>query len=174
MDEPTSGLDARAAAIVMHTLLLMKIGGQIIFAGTLGHQSHKLVEYFQAIPGVPKIRNGYNPATWALDLTSSAEIQLNVDYAQIYANSALYEYIPKFTFSDNTATPRSARFVGRYGSCKNLKKTVKAGQTRTRERKREYKSQKNAFKVKHWSTLGQPKSTHKMTKPKFPKIVPQS
>ncbi|GJU56361.1 plant PDR ABC transporter associated protein [Tanacetum coccineum] len=82
-------------------LLLMKIGGQIIFAGTLGHQSHKLVEYFQAIPGVPKIRNGYNPATWALDLTSSAEIQLNVDYAQIYANSALYEYIPKFTFSDN-------------------------------------------------------------------------
>ncbi|GKE57225.1 hypothetical protein Tco_1496410, partial [Tanacetum coccineum] len=27
-----------------------------------------------------------------------------------------------------------------YGYCKNLKKTVKTGQTRTRERKREYKS----------------------------------
>ncbi|GJV35055.1 retrovirus-related pol polyprotein from transposon TNT 1-94 [Tanacetum coccineum] len=35
----------------------------------------------------------------------------------------------------------------RYGYCKNLKKTVKTGQTRTRERKREYKSQENAIKV---------------------------
>ncbi|PWA42502.1 plant PDR ABC transporter associated [Artemisia annua] len=78
MDEPTSGLDARAAAIVMRTvrntvdtgrtvLLLMKIGGQIIYAGPLGLQSQRLVEYFQAIPGVPKITNGYNPATWVLE-----------------------------------------------------------------------------------------------------------
>ncbi|KAL7594961.1 hypothetical protein Lser_V15G29884 [Lactuca serriola] len=120
LDEPTSGLDARAAAIVMRTvrntvdtgrtvvctihqpsidifesfdeLLLMKIGGQIIYAGPLGHQSHKLVEYFQAIPGVPRIRNGYNPATWVLEVTSSSvEHQLNVDYAQIYAKSTLYQ-----------------------------------------------------------------------------------
>ncbi|KAD1313124.1 hypothetical protein E3N88_43026 [Mikania micrantha] len=120
MDEPTSGLDARSAAIVMRTvrntvdtgrtvvctihqpsidifesfdeLLLMKIGGQIIYAGPLGHQSHKLVEYFEAIPGVPKIKNGYNPATWVLEVTSSsAEIQINVEYAQIYANSTLYQ-----------------------------------------------------------------------------------
>ncbi|GJZ29699.1 hypothetical protein Tco_0574346 [Tanacetum coccineum] len=47
----------------------------------------------------------------------------------------------------------------RYGYCKNHKKTVKTRQTRTRERKRVYKSRENAFKVKHWSTLGQPKST---------------
>ncbi|KAI3707559.1 hypothetical protein L6452_26185 [Arctium lappa] len=120
LDEPTSGLDARAAAIVMRTvrntvdtgrtvvctihqpsidifesfdeLLLMKIGGQIIYAGPLGHQSHKLVEYFQAISGVPKIKNGYNPATWVLDVTSpSVENQLNIDYADIYANSTLYQ-----------------------------------------------------------------------------------
>ncbi|KAM0000591.1 putative ABC-type sulfate transporter [Helianthus debilis subsp. tardiflorus] len=119
LDEPTSGLDARSAAIVMRTvrntvdtgrsvvctihqpsidifesfdeLLLMKIGGQIIYAGPLGDRSHKLVEYFEAISGVPKIKNGYNPATWVLEVTSSsAEIQLNVDYAQIYANSTLY------------------------------------------------------------------------------------
>ncbi|KAI3814151.1 hypothetical protein L1987_18898 [Smallanthus sonchifolius] len=119
MDEPTSGLDARSAAIVMRTvrntvdtgrtvvctihqpsidifesfdeLLLMKIGGQIIYAGPLGDQSHKLVEHFEAISGVPKIKNGYNPATWVLEVTSSStEIQLNVDYAQIYANSTLY------------------------------------------------------------------------------------
>ncbi|KAI3814129.1 hypothetical protein L1987_18876 [Smallanthus sonchifolius] len=120
MDEPTSGLDARSAAIVMRTvrntvdtgrtvvctihqpsinifesfdeLLLMKMGGQIIYAGPLGHQSNKLVEHFEAIPGVPKIKNGYNPATWVLEVTSSStEIQLNVDYAQIYVNSSLYQ-----------------------------------------------------------------------------------
>ncbi|PIN25403.1 Pleiotropic drug resistance proteins (PDR1-15), ABC superfamily [Handroanthus impetiginosus] len=119
MDEPTSGLDARAAAIVMRTvrntvdtgrtvvctihqpsidifeafdeLLLMKRGGQVIYAGPLGRQSHKLVEYFEAVPGVTKIKEGYNPATWMLEVTSSAvEAQLDVDFAEIYANSALH------------------------------------------------------------------------------------
>ncbi|KAI6669860.1 hypothetical protein NL676_004745 [Syzygium grande] len=119
MDEPTSGLDARAAAIVMRTvrntvdtgrtvvctihqpsidifeafdeLLLMKRGGQVIYAGPLGEQSHKLVEYFEALPGVPKIKEGYNPATWMLDVTAtSVEAQLDVDFAEIYANSDLY------------------------------------------------------------------------------------
>ncbi|KAF3602070.1 hypothetical protein F2Q69_00038117 [Brassica cretica] len=75
MDEPTSGLDSRAAAIVMRTvrntvdtgrtvvctihqpsidifeafdeLLLMKRGGQAIYAGPLGQNSHKIIEYFQ-------------------------------------------------------------------------------------------------------------------------------
>ncbi|XP_051134658.1 pleiotropic drug resistance protein 2-like [Andrographis paniculata] len=119
MDEPTSGLDARAAAIVMRTvrntvdtgrtvvctihqpsidifeafdeLLLMKRGGQVIYAGALGHHSYKLVEYFEAVPGVPKIKEGYNPATWMLDVTTPAvEAQLDVNFAQIYANSQLY------------------------------------------------------------------------------------
>ncbi|RZC92754.1 hypothetical protein C5167_007814 [Papaver somniferum] len=120
MDEPTSGLDARAAAIVMRTvrntvdtgrtvvctihqpsidifeafdeLLLLKRGGRVTYAGSLGTHSHKLVEYFEAIPGVPKIRDGYNPATWMLDISSaSMEAQLDVDFAEVYANSTLYE-----------------------------------------------------------------------------------
>ncbi|XP_059659360.1 pleiotropic drug resistance protein 2-like [Cornus florida] len=120
MDEPTSGLDARAAAIVMRTvrntvdtgrtvvctihqpsidifeafdeLLLMKRGGQVIYAGSLGRQSHKLVEYFEAVPGVTKIKEGYNPATWMLEVSSSAvEAQLDVDFAEVYANSSLYQ-----------------------------------------------------------------------------------
>jgi hypothetical protein len=28
-------------------LLLMKRGGQVIYAGSLGHRSHKLIEYFE-------------------------------------------------------------------------------------------------------------------------------
>lgn len=119
MDEPTSGLDARAAAIVMRTvrntvntgrtvvctihqpsidifeafdeLLLLKRGGRVIYAGQLGVQSRVLVEYFEAIPGVPKITEGYNPATWMLEVSSPlAEARLDVDFAEIYANSALY------------------------------------------------------------------------------------
>jgi ABC-type multidrug transport system permease subunit len=119
MDEPTSGLDARAAAIVMRAvrntvdtgrtvvctihqpsidifeafdeLLLMKRGGQVIYAGSLGRRSHKLVEYFEAIPGVPGIKEGYNPATWMLDISSTAvEAQLEVNFAEIYANSDMY------------------------------------------------------------------------------------
>lgn len=120
MDEPTSGLDARAAAIVMRTvrntvdtgrtvvctihqpsidifeafdeLLLMKRGGQLIYAGPLGRHSHRLVEYFEAIEGVPKIKDGYNPATWVLEVTSiGAEARLGVDFAQIYRDSALFK-----------------------------------------------------------------------------------
>ncbi|KAM1120131.1 hypothetical protein TB2_044173 [Malus domestica] len=119
MDEPTSGLDARAAAIVMRTvrntvdtgrtvvctihqpsidifeafdeLFLMKRGGRVIYAGPLGDRSHKLVEYFEAIPGVPKIKEGYNPATWMLDVSSAAiEAQNDIDFAEIFANSDLY------------------------------------------------------------------------------------
>ncbi|KAL8476450.1 hypothetical protein ACS0TY_028932 [Phlomoides rotata] len=120
MDEPTSGLDARAAAIVMRTvrntvdtgrtvvctihqpsidifeafdeLLLMKRGGRVVYAGQLGRRSHKLIEYFEAIPGVPKIEDGHNPATWMLDIINpAAEKQMGVDFADIYASSSLYQ-----------------------------------------------------------------------------------
>ncbi|KAG6540832.1 hypothetical protein Mapa_017810 [Marchantia paleacea] len=119
MDEPTSGLDARAAAIVMRTvrntvdtgrtvvctihqpsidifeafdeLLLMKRGGQVIYAGSLGKESCDLVDYFQAIPGVEPITDGYNPATWMLDVTTPAkEAALNQDFAEIYRNSDMF------------------------------------------------------------------------------------
>ncbi|KAL8154455.1 hypothetical protein V2J09_012215 [Rumex salicifolius] len=121
MDEPTSGLDARAAAIVMRTvrntvntgrtvvctihqpsidifesfdeLLLMKRGGRIIYAGPLGHHSSMLIQYFEAIPGVPKIRDGYNPATWMLEIsTPQVESQLSVDFAEIFATSSLFQF----------------------------------------------------------------------------------
>ncbi|CAN0916311.1 Pleiotropic drug resistance protein 2 [Linum grandiflorum] len=120
MDEPTSGLDARAAAIVMRTvrntvdtertvvctihqssidifesfdeLLLMKRGGEVTYAGPLGRHSHKLIEYFEAVPGVPRISEGINPATWMLDISSAAvESQLNVDFTEIYSQSELYK-----------------------------------------------------------------------------------
>ncbi|KAK9268598.1 hypothetical protein L1049_000353 [Liquidambar formosana] len=120
MDEPTSGLDARAAAIVMRTvrnivntgrtivctihqpsidifesfdeLLFMKRGGQVIYAGPLGRKSCQLVKFFEAVEGVPKIRPGYNPAAWMLEVTSSIEEnRLGVDFAEIYRQSNLFQ-----------------------------------------------------------------------------------
>ncbi|XP_043691781.1 pleiotropic drug resistance protein 2-like [Telopea speciosissima] len=134
MDEPTSGLDARAAAIVMRTvrntvdtgrtvvctihqpsidifeafddLLLMKKGGQVIYAGPLGHRSHKLIAYFGSIPGVPKIKDGYNPATWMLEVTTaSVETQLGLDFAEFYANSTLYKRNQELIKEQTTPAP---------------------------------------------------------------------
>ncbi|CAL9080509.1 ABC transporter G family member 45 [Musa acuminata AAA Group] len=119
MDEPTTGLDARAAAIVMRTvrkaadtgrtivctihqpsidifeafdeLLLMKKGGQLIYGGPLGKLSKTMIQYFEGISGVPKIRDGQNPATWMLDVTSpNMEYKLGVDFGNIFRNSSAY------------------------------------------------------------------------------------
>ncbi|XP_023521239.1 pleiotropic drug resistance protein 3-like [Cucurbita pepo subsp. pepo] len=120
MDEPTTGLDARAAAIVMRAvknvvdtgrtivctihqpsidifesfdeMILLKTGGRMIYCGPLGQRSRRLIEYFEHVPGVSKIRENYNPATWMLEVTSpSAESELGLDFAQVYKNSTLYE-----------------------------------------------------------------------------------
>ncbi|KAK3226771.1 hypothetical protein Dsin_006633 [Dipteronia sinensis] len=75
----------------MPALLLMKRGGQVIYGRPLGHNSHKLIEYFEAVPGVAKINDGHNPATWMLEITApSVEAQMGVDFAEIFANSDLY------------------------------------------------------------------------------------
>ncbi|PWA55702.1 AAA+ ATPase domain-containing protein [Artemisia annua] len=120
MDEPTTGLDARSAAIVMRAvknivdtgrtivctihqpsidifesfdeLILLKNGGRMIYCGPLGRNSSRVIEYFESIPGVPKIKDNYNPATWMLEVTStSMESELGVDFAKIYSTSTLYE-----------------------------------------------------------------------------------
>ncbi|RZS15255.1 hypothetical protein BHM03_00047068 [Ensete ventricosum] len=45
----------------------------------------------QAIPGVPKIKDKYNPATWMLEVSSvAAEVRLQMDFAEHYESSALY------------------------------------------------------------------------------------
>ena len=33
-------------------------------AGPLGHDSADLIDYYEAVQGVPRIREGLNPATW--------------------------------------------------------------------------------------------------------------
>ncbi|XP_058004743.1 pleiotropic drug resistance protein 1-like isoform X2 [Hevea brasiliensis] len=136
MDEPTSGLDARAAAIVMRTvrntvdtgrtvvctihqpsidiiesfdeLFLLKRGGQEIYVGPLGHHSSHLIKYFEGIEGVSRIKDGYNPATWMLEVTSTAqEIALGVDFTDIYRNSELYRRNKEVIKEISTPAPGS-------------------------------------------------------------------
>ncbi|KAI3468295.1 hypothetical protein Pfo_024958 [Paulownia fortunei] len=119
MDEPTSGLDARAAAIVMRTvrntvdtgrtvvctihqpsidifdafdeLLLLQRGGEEIYVGPLGWHCSELIQYFEGIAGVPKIKDGYNPATWMLEVTSIAqEVALGANFAELYKSSEVH------------------------------------------------------------------------------------
>ncbi|MFS7950562.1 putative ABC-type xenobiotic transporter [Helianthus anomalus] len=72
-------------------LFLMKRGGQEIYVGPVGRQSCDLIKYFETIDGVSKIKDGYNPATWMLEVSTSAqEIALGVDFTEIYHNSDLY------------------------------------------------------------------------------------
>ncbi|XP_061343431.1 pleiotropic drug resistance protein 1-like isoform X2 [Gastrolobium bilobum] len=136
MDEPTSGLDARAAAIVMRTvrntvdtgrtvvctihqpsidifesfdeLLLLKQGGEEIYVGPLGHHSSDLISYFEGIEGVSKMKDGYNPATWMLEVTNSAkEMEMGIDFAEVYKNSKLYRRNKTLIKEASTPAPGS-------------------------------------------------------------------
>lgn len=120
MDEPTSGLDARAASIVMRAvrkivdtgrtvvctihqpsidifesfdeLFLLKRGGEEIYVGPLGHQAGHMIKYFEEINGVDRIKDGYNPATWVLEVTTDAQEEfLGVKFAEIYKKSDLFQ-----------------------------------------------------------------------------------
>ncbi|KAL5222722.1 hypothetical protein ABZP36_027435 [Zizania latifolia] len=76
----------------MPKLLLMKRGGQLIYSGSLGPLCSNMINYFEAIPGVPRIHEGQNPAAWMLDISSQAtEYRIGLDYAQIYHDSSLYK-----------------------------------------------------------------------------------
>lgn len=137
MDEPTSGLDARAAAIVMRTvrntvdtgrtvvctihqpsidifeafdeLFLMKRGGEEIYVGPLGRHSCHLISYFEGIEGVSKIKDGYNPATWMLEVTTLAqEGILGVDFSQLYKSSELYQRNKNLITELSTPPPGSS------------------------------------------------------------------
>jgi len=46
----------------------------------------------QGIQGVSKIKDGYNPATWMLEVTTvSQEHILGVDFSEIYKKSELFQ-----------------------------------------------------------------------------------
>lgn len=109
LDEPTTGLDSRAALVVMRVirriattgrtlictihqpsaelfymfdrLLLLKSGGEVVFFGSLGYRGQGLVQFLEAIPGVPQRPARMNPATWMLDVIGAGSGSLTSDSA---------------------------------------------------------------------------------------------
>ncbi|KAL6607992.1 hypothetical protein ACP70R_041055 [Stipagrostis hirtigluma subsp. patula] len=140
MDEPTSGLDARAAAIVMRAvrnladtgktvvctihqpsidvfeafdeLLLLNQGGKEIYVGPLGDYSSDLIKYIEGIEGVDGIKDGHNPATWMLEVTSTIQEQmLGIDLSKIYKQSELYQRNKDMIKDLSMPTPGSASLL---------------------------------------------------------------
>uniref|UniRef100_M8B5A2 Pleiotropic drug resistance protein 12 n=1 Tax=Aegilops tauschii TaxID=37682 RepID=M8B5A2_AEGTA len=154
MDDSTAGLDPCATAIVMRTirktvdtgrtvvctihqpsigifesfdevrLLLMKRGGQIIYSGSLGPLSSNMIKYFEGIPSVPRIKEGPNPASWVLDISShTTEYDIGVDYAEIYRSSDLYRTQQQDVFNILGVVSGSTLFLG-FSNCTSLQPVV--------------------------------------------------
>eukprot|EP00891_Asterochloris_glomerata_P006227 jgi/Astpho2/6227/Aster-03635 len=89
-------------------LLLMKRGGYVIYQGPLGEQSSAMLEYFEAIPGVPCIESGYNPATYMLEVsTVSSEERIGRDLSEVYRESQLCREIEQMVLRLSQPAPGS-------------------------------------------------------------------
>ncbi|RLN91857.1 hypothetical protein BBJ28_00015876, partial [Nothophytophthora sp. Chile5] len=115
---PTSGLDARSAKLIMDgvrkvadtgrtivctihqpsavvfkvfdSLLLLKRGGETVFFGEIGEQASELINYFEAIEGVAKMQDEYNPATWVLEVIGAGigkDSSDMTDFADLFQKS---------------------------------------------------------------------------------------
>ncbi|KAG3231642.1 ABC transporter G family member 31 [Phytophthora idaei] len=122
LDEPTSGLDARSAKLIMDgvrkvadtgrtivctihqpssevfsvfdSLLLLKRGGETVFAGDLGENAREMIEYFESIEGVTKLETDYNPATWMLEVIGAGVGNSNgdqTDFVETFKASAHFK-----------------------------------------------------------------------------------
>lgn len=115
LDEPTSGLDSGAAFNIVRflrkladagqailctihqpsavlfeefdELILLKSGGRVVYHGELGHDSRKMLNYFEA-NGAKKCPSKANPAEYMLEAIGSGNPDYNgPDWGDIWANS---------------------------------------------------------------------------------------
>lgn len=72
--------------------------------------------------GVNKIKDGYNPATWMLEITSSSkEVELGIDFADLYKYSELYRY---FYLYETKPDYRTSHWIIIYFNCFRRNKTL--------------------------------------------------
>ncbi|KAE9166423.1 ABC transporter G family member 36 [Phytophthora fragariae] len=124
LDEPTSGLDARSAKLIMDgvrkvantgrtvvctihqpstevfsvfdSLLLLKRGGETVFAGELGKNASEMIAYFESIDGVAKLEDNYNPATWMLEVIGAGVGNSNgdkTDFVKTFQESKHFQFL---------------------------------------------------------------------------------
>eukprot|EP00644_Phytophthora_capsici_P019764 jgi/Phyca11/512156/fgenesh2_kg.PHYCAscaffold_341_\ len=136
LDEPTSGLDARSAKLIMDgvrkvantgrtvvctihqpstevfgvfdSLLLLKRGGETVFAGELGKNASKMIAYFESIDGVDKLQDNYNPATWMLEVIGAGVGNSNggkTDFVKVFQGSKHYQLLQDNLDRDGVTRP---------------------------------------------------------------------
>ncbi|CAI5746614.1 unnamed protein product [Peronospora destructor] len=124
LDEPTSGLDARSAKLIMDgvrkvadtgrtvvctihqpstevfslfdSLLLLKRGGETVFASELGKNASEMIAHFESIEGVTKLKDNYNPATWMLEVTGAGVGNSNgdeTDFVAVFKSSKYFQFL---------------------------------------------------------------------------------
>eukprot|EP00644_Phytophthora_capsici_P006843 jgi/Phyca11/103822/e_gw1.8.159.1 len=139
LDEPTSGLDARSAKLIMDgvrkvadtgrtivctihqpsavvfsvfdSLLLLKRGGEMVFFGDLGERASNLVQYFESIDGVSKLEDGYNPATWMLEVIGAGVGNGNgekMDFVSLFKSSVHYDELEVNLNHDGVTRPSAS------------------------------------------------------------------
>ncbi|KAK1946642.1 ABC transporter G family member 36 [Phytophthora citrophthora] len=85
-------------------LLLLRNGGEVVFFGELVNASPDqrecghLIDYFEAIPGVPRLPEGQNPVTWVLESIGAGIESLrneqergNIDFVHRFRRSREYQ-----------------------------------------------------------------------------------
>ncbi|CAI5729553.1 unnamed protein product [Hyaloperonospora brassicae] len=135
LDEPTSGLDARSAKLIMDgvrkvantgrtivctihqpstevfgvfdSLLLLKRGGETVFAGELGENACKMIAYFESIDGVEKLPDNYNAATWMLEVIGAGVGNSNgaKDFVKVFQESRQFEILQANMDRDGVTRP---------------------------------------------------------------------
>ncbi|KAI2473412.1 ABC-2 type transporter [Annulohypoxylon bovei var. microspora] len=119
LDEPTSGLDSGAAFNIVRflrkladagqailctihqpsavlfeifdELILLKSGGRVVYAGDLGKDSQKLINYFES-NGAPKCPPDENPAEWMLEAIGAGNPDYEgQDWGDVWLNSKNYQ-----------------------------------------------------------------------------------
>ncbi|KAH1033156.1 hypothetical protein J1N35_045330 [Gossypium stocksii] len=97
MDEPTTSLDARVAAIVMRAVKNVADTGRTIIC-TIYQPSIDIFKAFdESIPGVPKIKDNINPATWMLETKMSRWWMLSVGFVALILQVFLPSLIAKIS-----------------------------------------------------------------------------
>ena len=135
LDEPTSGLDARSAKLIMDgvrkvastgrtivctihqpstevfsvfdSLLLLRRGGETVFAGELGENACEMIAYFESIDGVEKLPSNYNAATWMLEVIGAGVGNSNgaKDFVKVFQESRQFEILQTNLDRDGVTRP---------------------------------------------------------------------
>ncbi|KAL3661159.1 hypothetical protein V7S43_013768 [Phytophthora oleae] len=139
LDEPTSGLDARSAKLIMNgvrkvadtgrtvlctihqpssevfsvfdNLLLLKRGGETVFAGELDKNAREMIAYFESIDGVEKLEDNYNPATWMLEVIGAGVDNSNgdkTDFVKIFQVSKQVDLLQSKLNREGVTYPSSS------------------------------------------------------------------